>query len=355
MEISNLLLCPICESDLCENGGLVKCLECSNVLQSENGITVLGNDDEYYWGEIPPGEMKIVLEFAKKKGWKKAIEGLVLKKHPDLRGMILGEDRIDWMNWVGNEKHIVLDVGSGWGQTSFLLARNKSNYIVSLEQIKQRALFQAIRKAEDRVDNIWIVNGSISNTKLINGIFDLILFIGVLEWVGVACELDNPREEQKAALRKVYDLLKDNALLCIGIENRIGFNNLLGAIDHSGLRFTSIMPRAIANAYVKVRAPSFRSNKSASSYRTYTYTAEGYRKLLAEVGFNDVLILIAHPHYAHPKCLIEMNNHAVREFFTNVYRPESIKDGIFSNLFRLLSLIGLGSILAPHFIIFARK
>jgi ubiquinone/menaquinone biosynthesis C-methylase UbiE len=326
-----------------------------NSIDLDNNFIRLSDNDHYYWGEIPYDVMTKVLSLSRKQGWKAAVHDVVLKRYPDLQSMILGEDRVDWLNWIKQENMLILDVGSGWGQTSFLMTRNKSNYVVSLEQIRERALFQHVRKEQDDVDNICIVNGSLFDVRFVEGIFDLVLFIGVLEWVGVGGEPKKPRDIQISALRRAREFLKDEGLLCIGIENRTGFNNFLGALDHSGLRFTSIMPRPLANAYVKMRAHSFRSNKTPTSYRTYTYTAKGYKELLTEAGFREVLVLIAHPHYAHPQCLLEMDNRLIREFFTRIYKPRSIKDFVISNLFRIVSIVKLGESLAPHFIIFAKK
>jgi len=84
--------------------------------------------------------------------------------------------------------------------------------------------------------------------------------------------------------------LKPAGVLLIGIENRIGLHSFLGRIDHSGLPFTSLMPRWMASVYMKIRQPGFHRTllNSSAGYRTYTYSPWGYRKLLREAGFHDV-------------------------------------------------------------------
>jgi hypothetical protein len=181
------------------------------------------------------------------------------------------------------------------------------------------------------------------------------LLIGVLEWIGVEGKPDNPRNIQLRALRKIFKLLKKGGSVCIGIENRIGFSYLLDAKDHSGLKFTSFMPRFVADLYMKLRKPSYRSNREASDYRTYTYTPRGYQKLLKEAGFEKMEIFVAYPHYCHPRCLIEMNEPRIRLFFSKIFQPNSFRDEVFSKIFRVLSTLRTARFLAPNLIIIAEK
>jgi len=354
LEIADILLCPECEKPLKENDDTLECIACSNIIRCDLGTIALEDDQDYYWGEIPRSEMMHVLSLARDSGWRQSVDEIILTKYPHLRGMVLGEDRVDWISRTAKTNLTILDIGSGWGQTSFLLAENKMNTVVSLEKIKERALFQAIRKEQEIIDNMYVINGDIFTTAF-SKVFDLVLFIGVFEWIGIEGQPKSPRDIQLNALRKAHSFLKDGGSICIGIENRIGFNNFLGAKDHSGLRFTSLMPRAMADLYMKFRKPSYRSNAKSNTYRTYTYSSSGYKTLLEEAGFKNVEALIAHPHYAHPRCLMEMSNPHIRQFFAKVYQPTSLKDALFSAIFQSLATMRVASLFAPHFIIFARK
>lgn len=355
-QIWDLLLCPRCEGELEENDKFLECNRCFNRVRCESHAIILAEESSYYWGEITQPDMSRVLEGARSKGWRQAVAEIIQTRYLHLGSMILGEDRIDWIQFLPIKTNLtILDVGSGWGQTSFLLAKDKTNIVISLEKIGARALFQAIRKEKDKVGNIHIVNGDFLNARFKNNVFDLITLIGVLEWIGVNGQPENPGNVQLSALRKAYGLLRDGGVICIGIENRIGFNNFLGAKDHSGLRFTSLMPRFLADIYVRMRKPLYRSNMKFLGYRTYTYSMYGYKNLLKEAGFKNVEIFIAHPHYAHPRCLTEMNNRTVKHFFTRIYQPTSLKDIAFCAGFLVLSPMRLAPLFAPHFIIFGRK
>jgi SAM-dependent methyltransferase len=319
------------------------------------GTVLLQRQNNHYWGEIPLSEMTSAVSMAHEKGWREAVKEIILVRHPELGDMILGQDRVDWIFRIKSRNLTILDVGSGWGQTSFLLAKDKTNTVISLEKIKERAIFQAIRKHQEKLENLHVVNGDFFRTNFFESTFDIISFIGVLEWIGTDGHPENPRNIQIKALRKACDLLKHGGFLCIGIENRLGFNNFLGARDHSGLRFTALMPRIMANMYMKLRKPYYRSNRKSNNYRTYTYAAKGYKKLLRDAGFKHIEILIAHPHYAHPRCLIEMINSNIKYFFSKIYQPNSFKDAGFTVLFRILSSLKIADIFAPHFIILSKK
>ena len=332
----------------------------SNLSPSSNwkwkdGLLANAKPRDFYWGEIPQPEMQRVVEVAEQKGWRHAVNDLVATKHPDLLDMILAEDRVEWLHLLPHRPRTILDVGSGWGQTSHLMAADSNNTVVAVEPIKERAQFQAIRKQQDNVSNWHVINSDFEEVEFAEGIFDLVSFTGVLEWVGVGHAPKNPRDVQLDALRRAHRSLADDGLVSIGIENRIGFNNILGAVDHSGLRFTSLMPRGVADMYVKLRKKSYREERVSASYRTYTYTGRGYEKLLKDAGFRNVQIFIAHPHYAHPQCLLYVKSKEVGNFFSNVYRPTSKKDAIFSLIFRNLSRLRAAGMFAPHFIVWGHK
>ena len=354
-EICDLLACQDCGGELRADGEFLTCAACGRGLDCSSGIVRLRDDDTYYWGEIPLADMRQVLSVARSRGWRESVEEIIVARYPHYADALLAANRVDWIHLGRRTDLTILDVGSGWGQNAFLMAQHPGNRVVSLEQIPARAEFQAIRKSQDRAANLCVVNGDFAEVGLRPGAFDRVLFCGVLEWLGAADSSASPRDVQLRALRKAHSLLKEDGRIVVGIENRIGFNALLGGRDHSGLRFTSLMPRWMANAYVRLRRPAYRSNTAASGYRTYTYTASGYLALLKEAGFDDAEVLVVHPHYGHPRCFLQRDNRTIRRFFKDVYQPNSLKDAVFAGLFAALSRIGLAGALAPHFLVTGRK
>jgi 2-polyprenyl-3-methyl-5-hydroxy-6-metoxy-1,4-benzoquinol methylase len=311
--------------------------------------------EEYYWGEITQAEMQNINSVSLTEGWSHAVNSILAEKHPGLVGMVTDEDRVDWIHRFPTSELEILDIGSGWGQASFLLASRHSHSVTSLELIPERVEFQSIRAKQEGLEKLKVVQGNILDADIESDKFDLVSLIGVLEWIGIDQREDDPREVQKLALTRIHKLLKNDGAVCIGIENRIGFNNFLGARDHSGFAFTSLMPRRFASWYLKIRNAQYRSNTAQSTYRTYTYGASGFRRLLNECGFSDVEILVSHPHYAHPRCLVPYKNSAIKRYFWKDYTSNGAKDVVFSSLFRVLSMLGIGHVFAPHFVIIARK
>lgn len=85
-------------------------------------------------------------------------------------------------------------------------------------------------------------------------------------------------------------------MVYVGIENRFGYLYFLGTRDHSGLRYTSLMPRRLATLITQ-----FRKHRP---YRFYTYSYRGYRKLMLRAGFKPPRIYIAVPNYRDPRFIV---------------------------------------------------
>jgi hypothetical protein len=94
----------------------------------------------------------------------------------------------------------------------------------------------------------------------------------------------------------------------VGIENRYGRMFWRGTPDHQGLRYTSLMPRALARAYTRwrgVRAP--RTYATARDYRAWTYSLPAYRRLFAGCGFVDLRSYAVEPGYNAPRQLVPLD------------------------------------------------
>jgi hypothetical protein len=91
-------------------------------------------------------------------------------------------------------------------------------------------------------------------------------------------------------LREVRRILRQEGQIYIGIENRLGFYYFLGQPeDHTGVEYAALLPRPLANAWVRY--------KNGTPYRTYTYSRAGYQKLLREAGFKSISFYAPVPDY----------------------------------------------------------
>ena len=148
--------------------------------------------------------------------------------------------------------------------------------------------------------------------------FDLIVLNGVVEWLGLSDLTRDPRDVQVSLLASLRGLLRPGGCVYVGIENRIGYDLFLGARDHSGVRFTSLLPRVVASLYLRLLGRSGyttgrRTARALHAYRTYTYSARGYRRLLLDAGYREVEMYCSMPHYNQPLVLIPTEHRARRQ------------------------------------------
>jgi 2-polyprenyl-3-methyl-5-hydroxy-6-metoxy-1,4-benzoquinol methylase len=128
----------------------------------------------------------------------------------------------------------VLEVGAGCGALTGLLCQ-KTAKVTALEYSRQRALITAIRHSQ--CSNLEVIVGGlqdfVSDEK-----FDYITVIGVLEYAGKFYGGEKP---YKSFLARLRGMLKNNGVLILAIENKIGLKYICGAQeDHTGRIFDSL-------------------------------------------------------------------------------------------------------------------
>jgi hypothetical protein len=131
-----------------------------------------------------------------------------------------------------------------------------------------------------------------------SGTCDLALLIGVLEWTGFGH--DDPASSQEAVLAEASRVLKWGGTLLIGIENRYGAHYLLGGREeHTSLRFSSLLPRTVANAYCRLL--------QGRKMTTYTYSRRALVRLVRRAGL-EPRIGIALPTYSEPQLSFDLED-----------------------------------------------
>ncbi len=289
--------CPKCNIKLVSGRDFYLCKKCGSKWPIKEGIGLFC--ESKYWGEVGQKEMNEILRIIKKKGTEKGLE-LAKDKYDVVYRFSCDPSRADWRFYLPvNKNWKVLDAGCGLGGMTFSLAKIVDE-VVAFDSSHERMKFVNLKSHYDGLNNIETFVGDFDNLPLKDKEFDLVILNGVLEWSGIPDEPKNPQEVQKDMLKKCLRLLKPGGYLYIGIENRFALNYLTTGIDHSGLRYTSWMPRILANIYTKLR--------TKKPYRTYTYSKRGYEKLLKESGFKKVKFLLLAPGYNFPKYIIPYDN-----------------------------------------------
>jgi SAM-dependent methyltransferase len=364
------LSCPTCKTSL--NPG-ISSYDCSNCHKSypirDGYVDFLGQVVDFYAGELSQNDMRKLIEKIDSLGYSEGLRRLYLK-YPHLKRYIEDKRRGDWIchcfSSRNNNNIRSLDIGSGLGNLSEMLSHHYDE-VYSLEPVTERIEFQKRRFKNSNVNNVTIVRGNALELPFPDDYFDLVVCNGVLEWVGIMNNTARPpREVQLSFLQEVKRVLSDKGCLYIGIENRFSLGYMLGQPDHSGLRYTSLIPRGVANFLVKkygrsggvYRDTSNRENeKEWRGYRTYTYSIKGYNSLLSEAGFKFKSYW-AFPSYNHPLFSARVNDRVALKGFLQYFGSRTRR---FKRIFsiigkfdsRILSLIA--NAITPCFLFYCYK
>jgi len=286
--------------------------------------------EDKYWGEFSENDLDRIINFYKEGKEKEARE---LIKSLDREDFIFGMARSDFLYYIPlNKESKVLDVGCGLGVHSFNAARFAGE-VWGCDLSKKRVEFCEERRKTENISNINFFHSDIENLSFAENTFDAILLNGVLEWLGEKNKNKSPREDQLEDLKKLRKLLKPGGTLYIGIENRFAISYLFKALDHNRLKYTSFMPRTLANMVSKI--------KRGKPYRTYTYSKKGYEKLLKEAGFNkEADVYIAHPGYNYPRFLIPFKDRGALKFILNSMSIDKGTTGKLARVFIKIPFLG---------------
>ena len=307
-ETMTLLQCLKCGAKLDCGPEQCVCPKCRTAWPVRDGIPRFFQVPNHYWGEMDRKDALQLVDAARQRSWKEVVRA----RFPENDNMFFGLldlQRASWAPMLGlDEKSRALDIGSGYGCITQSLSRFVGE-VYSVEAVTERIDFTRERLRQEQVNNVRLVQASAADLPLEDNSFDLVVVNGVLEWVGEWDLTVEPRTVQINFLKKIFRLLKDDGILLVGIENRIGWSFILGGQDHSGMPYTTLVPRAVASWMLRLNSkPHFRTELNPRrQYRTYTYSERGYRKLFREVGFATTSAYWADPGYNQPYCLVPLS------------------------------------------------
>ncbi len=310
------LVCPACQRPF---DGLGPCpCPAGQRLESFHGLprTLFGQS---YWGECSQERMHAILAATEHMHWKEALRqeaaDEAVRQHLTRP---IGADFLYGMPW--DRIRTVLDIGAGMGFLSVPMAPFAET-VVALEAVPERAQFIARRAEQDGLANIHPIIASGTALPFPPGSFDLVTMNGVFEYIGLWGQGD-PQQLQQEMLERIVRLLRPDGYCYIGIETRYALNAFLGARDHSGLRFTSLLPRWLADRYCKWRAvPFYGSARAAGGYRTYTHTPRQYEKMFHRAGFQTVEVSGLYGGYNEQFASYPMDDHLTRKKVLDTIDP----------------------------------
>jgi ubiquinone/menaquinone biosynthesis C-methylase UbiE len=365
-----IVVCPNCKNNINKLDHSYFCNKCNKYYNINDGYIDFIPDVTFYAGEVPQVNMNELIADIDLIGFDEALKKF-FTKFPFLHSYILDKRRADWIyHGLGKNTKRCLDIGSGLGNISERLSYLYDE-VYSVEAVKERVEFQKRRYNNSNRSNIFISRSNVLQLPFKDNFFDLVVCNGVLEWIGMMNKNHVPRKAQLLFLMELKRVLKDNGCLYIGIENRIGLPFILGAKDHSGIHYTSILPRQLANLVVKkfgnsggIYGDGSIKKKEERGYFTYTYTIFGYRSLLKEAGLN-IKSYWVFPSYNEPYYKGKLDdNEALKgflHFIKNVYtglNSKNIRIQIALSLTSKMhkSIIGLVvNLLSPSFLFYCYK
>lgn len=251
-----------------------------------------------YWGEVPQQTLHEVLQRDDvESAFDREVRALGMPHLSDYALDVAG--RSAWaaifgdLEAPGNTREIAMDVGAGYGANTVFLAE-RFEAVIATDVVAERLAFIGRRCQARGLTNVLLVRADFGSVPVRPAAADLVVCNGVMEWVGAMDDRGDPQARQAALLRALALCLKPKGRLYIGIENRFGLPMWRGAPDHSGLPFTSLLPRPLANSVVHV-ASALRARKAhvgdytrQRGYRTYTHSPSAWRNLLASTGLPHV-------------------------------------------------------------------
>ena len=350
--------CLACQATLSLDGDdLLRCPACQKSWPVRDGVPRFF-EPSYYWGEVPKSEAGEFLKQAKEMGWHPAAMNR-FSGDRDMQISLTDWQRASWLPLLGlEEKSVALDIGCGYGAITSSLAR-AAGQVFSLEAVPERIEFTRIRMSQEGLSNVTLVQASALDPPFSDGMFDLVIVNGVLEWVGEWDHEGNPRDVQIGFLKQMGRILKPGGTLLIGIENRWGYNGAFGSIDHSGLPYTNLMPRRMATWWLRrsTREHTHTVLNSKREYRTYTYGARGYQKLLADSGFPATSMYWPDPDYNQPFSIIPLDSGLIADRVdTLLSEPtEPLRYGWIRAGKRMLARSGALRFAVPSFVMLAGK
>ena len=283
------------------------CRVCGAAWPVRDGIPRFFQAPDYYWGEVGRNQALELLEAARRGSWVDAVRAR-FPESDNMRFGLLDLQRASWAPMLElDEQSTVLDIGSGYGAITHSLSRFAGD-VYSVEAVPERIDFTRERLRQERILNVHLVQASATALPLAENSFDLVVVNGVLEWVGEWDLAVDPRTVQIDFLKRICRLLKNDGVLLIGVENRFGLGFFLGHDDHSGLPYTSLVPRPVASFMLRHNSkPHYRTQlNTRKQYRTYTYSEGGYRRLLSDAGFAEMSSYWADPGYNQPYYLVPL-------------------------------------------------
>ena len=158
MENNVSIVCPNCLGVPSVTEQKVACPKCNAEFGVKDGIPVLRQNNDTYYGEFPQDEMHQLLE-ASRTDLEGSIRDYLRKRDapPRLGEYILGRGRAGWQYLLPVDRDSkVLDLGCGWGTLAWSLAQF-CGHVVACDSTLERMQLLGLRRQADELDNLCLL------------------------------------------------------------------------------------------------------------------------------------------------------------------------------------------------------
>ncbi len=346
------LCCPSCGTPLAVDDEAAACSApsgCGRSFPRRQGILSFG-DPSFFYGELSRERTRSLIDHARATTVASAIEAIEdPQKRSWMRSYVLDDSRGDWQFFVDlgdrdPSEALLVDVGSGFGAVARSFAPHVGT-VCAIDGTLERLEVSALCARDQGLENVVPLHADALTLPLPQGVADAVVVMGVLEWVPLADEQTPVEQVQLRFLRQVARILRPGGQLVLGIENRWGYNYLLGEADeHTGVWGTNLLPRRMADR--RMRAAKGRP------FRNYTYGRTALAALLAQAGLEVEETLAAIPKYRAPDMTATLRTSTP---LAHYLRSISAQPGIAQLAGRVATATGVAPELVPTFIQLARK
>jgi SAM-dependent methyltransferase len=337
--------CPRCRVAL-DFEHRLECPRCGTRYQGADGVASFNDAGLHHGPILPKAQMAEVLALVREKGYRYVVGEYLAERDPDFARYISARARTGGLALLplrGDER--VLDFGCAFGVLALELAK-RAALVVALDVTREKIEFLEIVRRQDVLKTFFpVCNGDPLRLPFLDGFFDAIVLNAVFEYLPKSIAVRSVRNAHLLALREVGRVLRPGGRLYLATKNRYGYSMLLGARDHDGLRFTSVLPRAAAEWLTRAWR--------GGPYRTVTHSFGGYRRLLREAGFRHATVYWPLPSLQYPERFVPLTGtrHELRAALAAV-KPARTVTGF---CWHAAARLGLVPWLAPQYVMVAER
>lgn len=195
----------------------------------------------------------------------------------------------------------ILDLGSGYGGISLVFSKN-SRQTLGLDITKDLLLIAKKRAEIAHQENFNALLAGGHSLPLQRACIDVILMIGVLEYIPRSKPFTDPKLTHLEVLKDIRRVLRAKGVLLIGIENRYWLGYWFGRRDHhTGMHFITIIPRRLANMVYKLRV-------GIPYYLERTPSCWELDRMLSHIGLKVAKRFTVLPGWGHTEMVADLDD-----------------------------------------------